>query len=149
MTFPASQQTLEDALANVRHTAMKIRAHVLSVRTNSATNSLPRTAFVDVQKRVQDAIDRWDEAATVQGLAQYAQTQYSNNNLDIVLEYQQMRAAAISLRDWVFNNIPTSASGAAELQTPTQSGELQDILVTPAQSAGFRTQADAFIATIG
>ena len=148
MAFPASQQTLEDALAKVRQVALRIQSQAQNLRTRTVSESVAREDFVVLQRQLDDAIEVWDAATAVPGLLQYARDQYNDQTLDISTEYTAMRAAAIDLRDWIFNNIPTSAGGAVELKTNTTAGDLVDILVTPAQAAGFRTEADAFTATI-
>jgi len=86
----------------------------------------------------------------VPGLAEYAKTQYDDAALDIAAEYTAMRDAAIALRDWIHTNMPADAgSGAVLLESLNADGSLSPLTVSSAASAGFRTEADAFIATIG
>ena len=148
MAFPASTQTLEDALAATRRTATKIKGMTQSLRNRSEVENIPRMDFVRLQQALQQSVDIWDQAATVTGIATYAQEQYTDSGLDLATEYTAMRSTALSLRDWIYNAVPEAASGAAELQILNTSGVLTDLTVSPAQSAGFRTEADAFIATI-
>jgi hypothetical protein len=150
MAFPASTQTLSDALESARGTANRIKTATQSLRDNSAAGSVARTEFVNLQRFLQKAIDAWNASAAVPGIAAYAQAQYDDVGLDIAAEFTTMVAAAVTLRDWIFTNIPTdSGSGAALLNIVGSDGELTPIDVTTAQSAGFRTEADVFILTIG
>ena len=150
MAYPASQQTLQDALEGIAREASRIKFMAQSLRSKSATSDTPRRDFTNFQKHVDSSIDRWQTLGSVPGLAAYAQEQYGDGSLDIVAEYMAMRNAAIALRDWIFSNIPRDAgSGAVLLEQIDQNGNIIDLTVTPAQSAGFRTEADAFIATIG
>jgi hypothetical protein len=150
MAWPASQQTLDDALTQTSSTANKIKSLTQTIITDSLAGDVPRRTFVDLQRRLQAAITAWNNAAAVPGIVQYARDQYDNQTIDIAAEFIAMRSAAESLRDWIFNNIPTDPTdGAVRLETISQFGVFTPIMVTTAQSAGFRTEANAFVATIG
>lgn len=148
MAFPASTLTLANALDGVRQTALRIKQQTQSLRIRSAAGDVPRADFVKLQRLLNQSVVQFDQFVTVPGLAQYAQDQLGDATLDLAAEYSAMRTAALTLRDWIFNAIPRSASGAAELRTVDAEGNEVDLVVTPAQSAGFRTEADSFIATI-
>jgi len=67
-----------------------------------------------------------------------------------VSEYTAMRTEALALRDWIFTNIPRDpGTGAVLISTVDEGGNEVPLVVTSGQSATFRAQADAFIATIG
>ena len=88
-------------------------------------------------------------SAAVPGLSQYAKDQYNDQALDIVAEYNAMKAAAEGVRDWIFGAIPTDAgSGAALLEVYDQGGNPTDITSTVGQTSGFRAAADVFLATV-
>jgi hypothetical protein len=107
-------------------------------------------AYLTLQARLSEAIVRWGELAIVPGLAAYAQAQYGNPSLDIAAEFTAMRNAAITLRDWIFNNFPRDAgTGAALVSTYAQDGTASELTFTSAQTAGFRTVADSFTNTVG
>ena len=148
MPFPASQQTLEDALSSVRHAAIKLKAQAQNLRDASAVGATGRTSYTGLQKHITQTIARWDEASTVPGLAQYAKDQYDDQTLDIVAEYTAMKAAAVDLRLWIFNNIPKQGDSPL-LYDIDLAGTLTELMVNSAAAAGFRTEADALIATIG
>ena len=150
MAFPASQTKVKKALDDISSTALRIKGIVQSVRDESNAGDTPRMRFVACQRQVQIALDIWATAVAVPGLPQYAKDQYDDQTLDIVAEYNAMKAAAEAVRDWVFNNMPTDAgSGAALLEVYDQGGNPTNIMTTTGQSAGFRTAADTFLATIG
>lgn len=149
MAFPASQIMLKNALDSVAINATRIKGEVDSMNARSAAGDVPREDFWNLQQRLQHTIDVWDVNAQVPGLVQYAKDQYNDPALDIVAEYNAMRAAAITLRDWIFGAIPTAAQdGAARLRIIDTQGNETPIMVTTAQSANFRTEAAAFSATI-
>lgn len=149
MAYPASQQTLKDALAAINGMAIRVKGLTQNVRDETAAGPTARRKFVALQRNLQIAIDAWDTNAPTPGLAAYAQAQYDDNTLDIVAEYTAMKAAAQALQAWIFANLPTDAgSGAALLEVYDAQGNPTDLTVTTAQTAGFRTEADVFIATI-
>lgn len=148
MAFPASQQTLEDALVSVRNTAVKLRGAVQTLRNQSAAGDTNRSDYTNLQRSITVSLQQWDQAAAVPGLSAYAQSQYNDGTLDIAAEYTAMRASAVALRQWVFDNIPKQGSSPL-LYTIDLEGALTNMTVTPAQTAGFRTEADVFLATIG
>lgn len=96
----------------------------------SASGNITITEAKLFRKVIDGVITEWDVYASTPGLAQYAKDQLNDQTYDIVAEYNAMRTAAIALRDWLDANIPAEPS------------------YTPAQTAGFRTAADAFLATI-
>lgn len=79
---------------------------------------------------------RWAEVSSknVQGLRQYAREQKDEPTLDIKSDLLLMQQAAMVLRDWVNANIPVDDADLT--------------LISDAQRAEFRIQAEAFIATI-
>jgi hypothetical protein len=81
-------------------------------------------------------------------MAQYARDQFNNPALDIAAEFSAMQAAADSLRGWIDANFPRHASGALLMETCAADGTRSNMTFTSAELAAFRTQADAFIATI-
>lgn len=149
MAFPASQQTLAEALSIASAIATKAKGQVQALRNASAAGLTGRHAYLSLQARLSEAIVRWAELAATPGLGPYAQAQYGNASLDIAAEFTAMRNAAIVLRDWVHNNFPKdSGTGAALVYSYTQDGTPTELTFTSAQTAGFRTQADAFISTV-
>lgn len=150
MSFPASQNTLASALAEASSIATRLKFLASSLRAASAAGVTGRTAYLNLQARLAEGITKWASLAATPGLAAYAQAQYGNPGLDIAAEFTTMRNAAITLRDWVHTNFPKDAgSGAALVYTYTQDGVPTELTFTSAVTAGFRTQADAFTATIG
>lgn len=148
MAFPASQQRLADALAVISSGALALKNQVQRLRDDSAAGDTNRDRYVGLMRAITDNTTRWQQAAGVGGLAEYAQDQYDNVSLDVAAEYLAMRTAALALRDWIFANIPMSG------QTPLTYNLLSDgtqvpLTFTSAQTAGFRTEADAFIGTVG
>lgn len=148
MAFPASQLTLEDARYNIKHASLKLKPVVVDLRDKSAAGSTGATSYTGLQKLITQTIDRWDEAAAVPGLAQYAKDQYGDQTLNLVAEYTAMKAAAVSLRLWIFDNIP-KAGNSPLLYDLNLEGTLTELMFSSADTAEFRTEADAFMATIG
>lgn len=148
MAFPASQQTVEDALSQIRRAAITLRRQIQSLRDESAAGVTNRADYINLQIAITRALQQWQQAAAVQGLSAYAQSQYDDATLDIAAEYLAMKSAAESLRLWIFNNIPKQGDTPL-LHTIDIEGTLTNLTVSSAAAAGFRTEADTFLATVG
>lgn len=150
MAFPTTTQTLSSALQDAFLTAIRIKAEVQRRRDLSAAGNTARVDYIALQANIDRAITLWNTSAATPGIGQYAKDQYNDPALDIAAEFTAMVNAAVALRQWVFDNIPKDAgTGALLIYTSDISGRLVPMTVTPAQTAGFRTACDAFLATIG
>jgi len=148
MAFPASQQLLVQALSKASELALRIKGHAQRVRDDSASGPIPRVNVVALMGALTKSIDAWNSISQLSGIQQYARDQYDDQNLNIGAEFTAMRSAAIVLRDWIFDNYPKAASGAWESLSHTNDGAGVALTFTSAQLSQFRTEADAFLATI-
>ena len=150
MAYPASTQTLHDTLGRVNRTALTTQRQVQQLRNDSAAGDTIRQRYIDLQRTLDQAIKEWNKAASVPGIEAYARDQLQNQTLDLATEFSAMVTAATNLRDWINTNFPRDATtGAVLLKTVDTAGTETPLVFTTAQTAGFRTQADAFIATVG
>lgn len=147
MAFPTAF-TVQEALGKIQATARRAKGAVQQLNNQSAAGNTPVRAYVDMINSVHTWITAWDSVSGTAGLAQYARDQYDNQGLDIVAEFTNMRAAAIGLRDWIFTNVPKDGDNIPLLQTLSADGTLSDRTLTPAQTTGFRTEAQAFLNTV-
>lgn len=147
MTFPASPNTLADALISLRQSAASTKSSAQQARTTLAAGSVSANLILALRNNIISAISNWTSVASTTGLASYAQSQYSDSGLDIVTEYQNMKAAAQAVVDWITNNFPKDASGYLLKDQFSVSG-LTVRQFTTAQTAGLVTALDNFIATI-
>lgn len=148
MAFPASTQIQVDALQRARSAALEVKGKAQRKRDTMAAQSISGRFVLSVLDDVTAAIAEWDGAASVPGIDAYAQAQYDDTNLDISVEFNAMRAAAVSVRDWIVANLPVDANGWLLLRSVDASGQLSDRTFTSAQTEGLRSELDALIATI-
>jgi hypothetical protein len=149
MAFPTATFPLEEALDQIVGTAIDLKRRITTIRDLSAAGDTARFTYIRLLQTIKESVDIWDKAASTPGIDQYAKDQFSDPGLDIVAEYTAMKNAAVSLQNWIFTALPTDAgSGAVLLNTVNVNGELGELTFTSAQTQGFRTEADAFIATI-
>ncbi len=147
MAFPASTITKKQAWETLTGHANAIKGKVQELRDASAAGDTNRFRYVDLQKQIDIVIGLWTTAAAVPNLEEYARDQVDDNTLDLPAEYTAMRTAAIALRLWLFNNIPTSGGGVVLYSTGLD-GLKTPLSFTTAATAGFRTEADTFTASI-
>lgn len=149
MAFPASQQTLDSGLSEASSIANSLKAQTQALRNQSALGNTSRQSYLNLLASLASGVSRWNAIAAIAGMQAYAQSQYGSGTLDISTEFTNMKNAAASLRDWIFNNFPKDAgSGAVLLMSVNVSGVQTMLEFTSAQVAGFRTLADAFVATV-
>ena len=149
MAFPASTLTLKNGLDSALGAATKIKTYVTNARNASAQGPVGRGVILNLARLLSDAIANFDSVAAIPGIGAYAQAQFADSNLDVVAEFTTMRNAATALRDWIVSNFPTDTnSGAVLVYTLDANGTLTELTFTTTQLATFRTQADAFTATI-
>jgi hypothetical protein len=151
MAFPASQNTLAQALSLASTLGTKLKSQTQLLRAASAAGPTGRMAYITLQARLHEAITTWATLASTPGIGAYAQEQYGNGTLDIAAEFTAMRNAAITLRDWIGANFPKDATSGAWLvhSYDTTSAVPTELTFTSAVTAQFRTNADAFTATVG
>lgn len=149
MSFPASTITKQDAWSELCRLALRIKNKTEHLRNLSAAGDTYRTLYIDLQQSLDDVIERWAQLAATPGLEAYARDQIGDNSLNLTTAYTTMRTAAIALRDWINNNLPRDATTQAVLiYTVNAIGDRTELTFTTAQTAPFRTVADAFISTI-
>lgn len=148
MAFPASQQTLAAGLAEASQIASGLKSGVQRLRDQSAVGATSRAAYLGLLAQLGNAVNRWVVIAAIPGMGAYAQSQYGNAALNIGAEFTAMRNAAVALQNWIFTNFPKDAGGAVLLTTVDVNGVQTSLEFTSQQVSGFRTQADAFVATI-
>lgn len=150
MTYPASSQTLADALAGINRTALSAKTQAQTFSAMSAAGPVSRVSVLELQRIIASAITRLDQLSGTPGLVQYARDQFNNQALDIVAEFTAMRAAMITLRDWINANFPRDATTQAVLtHTYDIDGNPSLLTFTTVQLDPLRTQIADFAATVG
>ena len=149
MTWPATQLSAGEAFSTINRTALTARAQAQAFSAKSAAGPVSRIEVLELQRTIAGAAARLTSLSTTPGLPQYARDQFANPALDPVAEFTAMRAAMISLRDWIFANFPRDPTTQAVLtHTYDVDGVASQLTFTSAQLAGLRTQIAAFVATI-
>lgn len=148
MAFPASLSVLQTEFSQALYTAQALKQNAQGLRNASAAGPVTRGAILELWRQLGAALVIWNRASTTPGMAAYAREQFNNPALDISAEFSAMTAAADGLRAWLDANFPRHASGAVLLETVAADGTRSNMTFTTAELAQFRTQADAFIATI-
>jgi len=149
MAYPASSQSLQQALGNADSQASKIKLFAQNLRNASAAGPIGRQQVIDFVRTLANAIATFNATSALSGIGAYAQAQKGNGSLDVVAEFTSMVTEATSLRDWISANFPKDATSQALLiYTADASGVLTELTFTTAQLAQFRTRCDSLIATI-
>jgi hypothetical protein len=147
MAFPAAQQTLADGLAGIKREATSLKNYAVSFNAFTSANTSSANMSLDLLSRIKNAIDVWDVAAAIPGMVQYAKDQHDDQGLNIVAEYNAMKAAAIIARDWIIAAFPTSGGYILKDQL-TADGSISVRQFTSANLVQLRQRLDDLIATI-
>lgn len=152
MAFPASSGTrleLGDTLSRIRHQASSIKAIAQGLSTAAAAGPIFARRPVTVMETLSEIRAQLETLSAAPGLAAYARTALNDQTLDIVSEYQTMRAALDACISWISTNIPKdAASGRWILAEEIVDGLRVDRTLSVAQTAGLRTALNALAATI-
>ena len=150
MSYPASIKRLDDALSATDATALSVKAETQGLRNRSAAGAVERTAFLSLIRRIDGAIDIWDQTAALPGIIAFARDQKGDQGLDLSAEFSAMRAAAVDLQDWLFAVFPKDVgTGAWLVEEYSAEGIATALTFSTAQLSGFLTRADTLTATIG
>ena len=144
--------------AKVSETANEIDS-LTRVLVNRSTNLQARMAAgnipFDVLLKQMEIIDktkkRIDDIKVADGLTEYYQEQFDDATYDAVAEIDAMLVAAVTMATNIIAAVPVSTNGYAEIVTIGQPGNPSATVwrdLTPAQTAGFRSDIDAFLLTV-
>lgn len=154
MAYPASTKTMQAWVAEVDEKAAFLKSAAQQQSSLSSGNSLN----MDHVRRFFDVLVQMNVlftlAAAVPGIAAYVTSQKQNAVADPVAEFQAMQAAVVGTLDWLRTNVPGGDFGGTSYKLafnfPTGNTTPSSALTfTAAQTAGYRTQLTALIATIG
>lgn len=154
MAWPASSQTHAVRLAEIDSYMLRARNAAQDVRDRSALGSIKRGDLITLMQRLYTLHMRLQEAVDMNESERLAFIAYANAqkgdgaSWGAQTEFTAVRNAAAALRQWIYDNFPRDSGGAILTTTIDATGAETALMFTPAQLAGFRTQADLFLATI-
>lgn len=149
MAFPSSNSDdLSSAWDAIRGAAAAVKAAATQLVTDSAAGNVEAGRVVNFAANLAGYNDRFARYTVLPGLVAYVREQINDPAIDIVAEYQTMLAQINATRTWIINNFPKDGSGFLLYHTFGADGRLVQRTLTPAQTAGLRTQLTALIATI-
>lgn len=149
MSFPTtSTVTLAVALQSLCDVANNVKILSSNIKTQSLTGLLTAPVILNYMAGLRSFRSRMAAVASTPGLQAYAQAQLGNT-VDIAAEYTTMTSALDAAVAWVAANLPKDGSNYLLSQQIAGDGTITDRVFTSVSLAGFRTQLDALIATIG
>lgn len=149
MAVPVTQKSKQESFAAIIAAGTKLRSSLQSLSAESAAGDTAIMKFVGAQHNVTTMVQTVNQHRTTAGLQGYARNQFDAGvELAWTADVNAMRSAAIAVRAWLHANIPESPGGAVEQKQKDADGNLTDRVWTPAESAGFRTEVTAFLATV-
>jgi hypothetical protein len=145
--WPATQIVLADGFKNINKTGISIKTRVKALRDAATQGSVPRAAFLRLQASLDSSINEWNTYSALPGMLNYAIEQFENPTFPALNSFNQMKNAAIALRNWINNNLPRH-DGAVLLRSSNAAGQEVDLYFDTNDTAPFVVLADAFDETI-
>lgn len=144
MAYPASSGVVAYKIQELDKLAVAIKGRTSLLRDSTAAGEVARVRFNDLLVLLSDFIDFANEVAAITGIGAAIDSQKPDFAGDVVAEAQAMVSAAVTLRNWIHQQLQS-----VDFYTPPDiNGERSHLTFTTAQTVTFRTNADAFIATI-
>ena len=153
MAYPASTKTLQTWVQEIDHQCTLLKGVAQQQKAASQAGTLDVASIVRFFDLLVQSNNFFTQVAGVSGIANYAKTEKGDDNLNPVTEFQAMQAEVVDTLTWIRTNLPSDTFGgktyALGYELPANNTSPSVILTfTPAQSATYRTQLDALIATI-
>lgn len=152
MAFPSSGGSRKDDLATAWAEIRQAAAHVKNVSTrlrdDAQAGNIDAIRVVQYSEILANSNDRFARYTVVPGLVEYVRAQINDPAIDIVAEYNTMLTQINATKNWIAANFPKDASGYLLYHQLGADGRIVQRTLTPAQTAGLRTQLTALIATI-
>lgn len=146
MTYPLSQKTKASVLSDSHNRTRIEYDKVRLLMDDSAAGDTARRRYTVLQESLAESVPRWALFRDHAGMQAYSVNEWANPG-DWVANHQALMDEADTLRRWVDASIPVSSTGAAELITVDEFGQVTDIMFSTADTALFRTLAQAFLDT--
>lgn len=148
MAYPASTELLSQVLNQIDGIMLMVKSLSATLRSRSASASIPASDVTDYMSRVADFRDRLAVLSATPGLGDYAKVQKSLPGLDVVAEYTATVAQIDATRSWITTNFPKDGSGNLLIVKFDAAGRTVTNTFTTTSLAQLRTQLSALEATI-
>lgn len=145
MAWPTG--TLSITLEDVDRRASAVKQYATQSRDRMAAGNVPSTLIFDLFIRLKNDRAALASAATVPGIANYAQAQKGDTQFDVAAEFNNLLATIDGVTAWISANFPKDSNGYLLAQTWGAEGPV-DRQFSSATTAGLRSVLDTLIATI-
>lgn len=148
MSWPTNV-TFDKALRQTDEEAVALKTELTRARGLITSGAQIRRGVHSWARRIQRALDVWDEAAALTGIVQYVRDEKNNQSLDVAAEFIAMRNAAAAIQAEIISIVPTdSGTGALLLQTSSAQGDLTDLTMSVAEMSTLVPLIDTYIAAV-
>lgn len=134
-----------EGLAAAKFQAASLKSWWAGERARFVGQDTRADALLAIVDRLAGALQVWNKAKAVPGIAAYAESQYADPAYDVAAAFNAMVAEAQETFDWLIAQWNANAVGYLTLN-PDGTRAIQTF--TPAQLAGLVTRMDALVATI-
>ena len=146
--MPFKTDGLAKAYTGAQRESIRIKSYATSAAATLAVGNVSANLIQAIMLQMKSSIEVWDAASGLSGMQQWARDQEDDQAYDVVAEFLTMRNSAISVRDWVINNFPTSAGGFIEKDTYEADGAITVRSFTNVDTAVLQTRLTTLAASI-
>lgn len=138
---------LSSALKEIDQSVIAVKGLTSAINTAATAGFISSSSIFAYYARLKAERNRLNTLQSKPGLAAYAQSQYNNGALNIAAEFTLMFNAIDATLAWIETNLPKDGNGFLLISTLGTNGPV-DRQFSQAETAGFRTQLAALLATI-
>lgn len=140
--------SLRQILKEIISIARAIKSASTSMLDQSAAGDVSAHDIALLANDFQIHDDRLSSLETAPGLLQHAKDHFNDQTFNATAEVTSLKVATASTITWIDANIPKSAGGRWLEIEEIVAGRVVERTLTPAQTAGLRTELTALLATI-
>jgi hypothetical protein len=150
MAFPSStsHDDLDRAWDAIKNAVVTIKVLSTALLAECAAGPVRGDRILGYAATIANCRDDLVRYTAVNGIEAYVRSQINNPTLNLVAEYTAMLTQITATRAWIISNFPHDASNYLLYQTLDGAGRIVVRTFSPAETATFRTQLTALLATI-
>jgi hypothetical protein len=150
MPFIISTQTLSRAWEQAQEIARNMRTAALNQKNTTLAGPVAGSFVLNFERELRSYRDRLDAIAALPGIGAYVSGLTDTPaGYTVTTEFNAMRAQVQATIDWTRNNFPRDSTNTFLAERSWAAEGLTERTFTTAQLAGYRTQLDALLATLG
>lgn len=132
----------------VQDEAVRLKTFSQTAKATLQRGPVDGNLIIHIMTTIVAGIVVLDDVAAMAGIVEFAKDQENDPTYDVAVEFTAMRAAAVSVRDWIITNFPKDAGGFILKDTLELSGAVTVRQFSPTDTFPLRTELQTLIDAI-